>query len=177
MIVCSSFVVLFFLMKKGPIYARDAWNEHSNLIKKEQPWIIRKFLALCLMINSLFRVLMNMEVFYYLMYGTLAFIATFFHPFFFAFHLSEVVLRYPVLRNVIKSFWEPKMALFLTLVLTFLFNYYFTLISYTYLSGLYTNGKCDSLIVCFLATFDYAFKNNGGIGGYFNAASPQSSGN
>lgn len=25
------------------------------------------------------------------------------------------------------------------------------------------------MIVCFLATFDYAFKNNGGIGGWFDA--------
>lgn len=111
---------------------------------------------------------MNMEVLYYLTYGTLAFIATLFHPFFFAFHLSEVVLRYPVLRNIIKSIWDPKKSLFLTLVLIFILNYYFSLVSYVSLSGKYDNSKCETLIICFMATFDYAFKNNGGIGGWFN---------
>ena len=113
---------------------------------------------------------MNMEVLFYLTYIILAFVATHFHPFFFAFHLSEIVLRYPVLRNIIKSFWEPKMALFLTLTLVFLCNYYFTLIGYVYLSDLYTNDKCGSLIICFMTTLDYAFKNNGGIGGWFTKA-------
>ena len=28
MIVCSTFVVLFFLLKKGPIYLRQAWKEN-----------------------------------------------------------------------------------------------------------------------------------------------------
>ena len=81
--------------------------------------------------------LLNGEVLYYLFYITLAFLATFGHPFFFAFHLTEVVLRYPTLRNIIRSFWEPKTALFLTLVLILISNYYFSLISYVFYSDLY----------------------------------------
>lgn len=112
---------------------------------------------------------MNIDVIYYLAYGACAFIATMIHPFFFAFHLSEVVLRYPTLRNIIRSFWEPKTALMLTFMLVMLMNYFFSLVAYIWLYELYNNGKCDSLLVCFIATFDYAFKNNGGIGGWTNA--------
>ncbi len=46
---------------------------------------------LFVILTSLLRVLMNVEVIYYLAYGFLAFIATLVHPFFFAFHLTEVI--------------------------------------------------------------------------------------
>lgn len=88
----------------------------------------------------LVKVLLNIDMIYYLAYGVLAFIATLVHPFFFAFHLSEVVLRYPTLRNIIKSFWEPKVALGLTFILVLLMNYYFTLMAYLLFSDIYTNG-------------------------------------
>lgn len=79
-----------------------------------------------------------------------------------------MTLRYPLLRNIILSFWEPKMALLLTLLLIVIFNYYFSLFSYIVFPDLYTNNKCSSLLVCMVSTFDYGFKNNGGIGGWFD---------
>jgi len=106
-----------------------------------------------------------------LTYGTLAFIATFVHPFFFAFHLSEIVIRFPTLRNIIRSFWEPKIALLLTFILIILFNYFFTLFAYTFFYESYDN-KCETLLYCFLETFDKAFKNNGGIGGWLDNNDP-----
>ena len=33
MIVCSTFVVTFFLLKKGPLYAREAWSASEDLLK------------------------------------------------------------------------------------------------------------------------------------------------
>jgi len=48
-------------------------------------------------------------------------------------------------------------------------NYFFTLYFYSDLYDKYDDGlKCESLIFCNLETFDKAFKNNGGIGGYFD---------
>lgn len=94
----------------------------------------------------LVKVLLNIDMIYYLAYGVLAFIATLVHPFFFAFHLSEVVLRYPTLRNIIKSFWEPKVALGLTFILVLLMNYYFTLVAYLLFSDIYTNGNKEIII-------------------------------
>ena len=45
---------------------------------------------------------------YYIAYGLFAILGTFFHPFFFIFHLSEILFRYPTLQNIIKSIWRPK---------------------------------------------------------------------
>lgn len=168
MIVCSNFVVLFFLCKKGPLYVREAWNQTKDLLSQDKGLIINTFLYLFTIGNCIVRVLLNIDVLYYLTYGTLAFIATMIHPFFFAFHLSEVVIRYPTLRNIIRSFWEPKKALLLTFFLIILFNYFFTIFGYTFFNDIY-DGKCESMLLCFMETFDKAFKNNGGIGGWFDA--------
>jgi inositol 1,4,5-triphosphate receptor type 1/inositol 1,4,5-triphosphate receptor type 3 len=62
-----------------------------------------------------------------------------------------------------------KVALLLTFFLILLMNYFFTLYFYSNLYDKYDDGlKCESLIFCNLETFDKAFKNNGGIGGYFD---------
>jgi inositol 1,4,5-triphosphate receptor type 1/inositol 1,4,5-triphosphate receptor type 3 len=95
-------------MKKTPLYVREAWNESKELMSTNQGWIINTLLKIFTVGHCLVKVLLNIDVMYYLTYGSLAFIATMVHPFFFAFHLSEVVIRYPTLRNIIKSFWEPK---------------------------------------------------------------------
>ena len=110
-------------------------------------------------------------VLYYLSYGFTAFLGTLYNPFFFAFHLSEIVIRFPTLRNIIRSFWEPKIALLLTFILIILFNYFFTLFAYTFFYDSY-DGKCETLLYCFLETFDKAFKNNGGIGGWLDSNDP-----
>jgi inositol 1,4,5-triphosphate receptor type 1/inositol 1,4,5-triphosphate receptor type 3 len=143
MIVCSMFVVFFFVMKKGPLYVKEAWNKSKNLINKDQNWFVRAFFTLFTIGYCLIRVLMNIDLIYYFAYGACAIIATRFHFFFFAFHLSEVVLRYPTLRNIIKSFWEPKTALLLTFILVMLMNYFFTLFAYMSMPELYNNSKAN----------------------------------
>ena len=56
----------------------------------------------------IFSTLKEIEVVYYIAYGALAVLGTVVHPFFFTFHLTEILLRYPTLKNVIKSVWEPR---------------------------------------------------------------------
>jgi inositol 1,4,5-triphosphate receptor type 1/inositol 1,4,5-triphosphate receptor type 3 len=114
---------------------------------------------------------MNVEVVYYLTYGVLAFIATIVHPFFFAFHLTEFLIRYPTLRNILRSVWEPKKSLLLTFVLVILFLYFFTIVAYMIFSSYY-DGKCENVYMCLFETFDRTFKNNGGIGGWFSGSHP-----
>ncbi len=50
----------------------------------------------------------EIEVIYYMAYGALAVMGTVIHPFFFTFHLTEVLIRYPTLKAVIRSVWVPK---------------------------------------------------------------------
>lgn len=80
----------------------------------------------------LLQLLKNIDVLYYLSYGLFAFIGTVIHPFFFAFHLSEILIRYPTLKNVIRSVWTPRLAIILTFVLFLIIIYVFTLIAFTF---------------------------------------------
>lgn len=45
---------------------------------------------------------------YYISYGILAVLGTFYHPFFFVFHLTEILMRYPTLKSVIRSVYIPR---------------------------------------------------------------------
>jgi len=72
--------------------------------------------------------------------------------------------RYPTLKNVIRAFWDPKLALGLTFVLFVILEYIASLFAFTSFHTDY-EGNCESLIGCFMYTFDFTFKANGGIGG------------
>ena len=52
--------------------------------------------------------LLDFEVLYYLAYGSLAILGLVIHPFFMAFHMTEVFIRYPTLKYVLKSVYEPR---------------------------------------------------------------------
>lgn len=62
------------------------------------------------------------------------------------------------------SFWDPRKALGLALVLFIILEYIFSLIAFAAFSEDY-QGNCETTYDCFLYTFDYTFKANGGIGG------------
>lgn len=103
--------------------------------------------------NILLRVLMNVDVVYYLAYGCLAFIAVYVHPFFFAFHLTEVLIRYQTLRHVVKSIWETKVSLAFTYLLFLLIIFMFTVISYALLYNLF-DSRCENMLYCLFEFYD-----------------------
>lgn len=82
----------------------------------------------------------------------------------------NIFLRFPTLKNVVKSVYEPREALFLTLVLWIILEYIFSIWGFNYLRDQYTSTEnlddsfCTELLICFLYTFDFTFKSNGGIG-------------
>lgn len=165
MIVCSSFVVLFFVLKKAPIYWKEAWDQFQKYVKKEQSCLIRLIKYFFIILISILKVIMNLDVLYYLAYGLFAFIATYVHPFFFAFHLTEFLIRYQTLKNIIKSAWQPKAMLGLTFLLVILFTYYFTIWAYMSFFPAFF-GRCESLYMCLVESFDQTYKSNGGLGGW-----------
>jgi hypothetical protein len=90
------------------------------------------------------------------------------HPFFFACHLFEILYRFPVLQNVVKSVSVPRKALFLTFILMLVTVYIFGLLGYYWIYK-YFHGMCPSLWICSLSVFDRGFKASGGIGGWFES--------
>lgn len=143
MIVCSTFVVLFFLCKKAPLYLKRAWEENESIISdKNQMKFIRFTKYLVIIFSSLVKVLTNPEVVYYLLFGTLAFIATLYHPFLFAFHLTEFLLRFPTLRNILKSVSDSLVSLALTFVLIIMLFYFQAVIGFLEFYDDYLN-QCE----------------------------------
>ncbi|KAL4492562.1 hypothetical protein ABPG72_007675 [Tetrahymena utriculariae] len=169
MIVCSMFVVLFFLCQKAPLYLKRAWESQKASILQEKQMVLIKYTKYFIIIlTSILKVLTNPEVIYYLMYGTLAFIATYVHPFFFSFHLTECLLRFPTLRNILKSVSDSYAALILTFVLIIMLFYFQAVIAFFEFYQDY-NNQCDQLYLCLFHTFLMTFQNNGGIGGYLES--------
>ena len=86
--------------------------------------------------------------------------------FFFAFHLFDVLVRFPVLLNVVKAVWQPRKAILFTLFLFIVLMYVFTLIAYYWLYASYNPNFCYSTFECLLTTIDRSFKTDGGLGGF-----------
>lgn len=95
----------------------------------------------------------DMQVVYYIAYGFLSVLGTIVHPFFYIFHLTEILLRYPTLTNVLYSVYVPRKQLGLTGLLYILLNYLFTIVAYAAFYDYY-NGNCNTLYICFFYTFD-----------------------
>ncbi len=70
---------------------------------------------------------------YYIAYGAFAILGTIIHPFFFIFHLSEILFRYPTLKNIIYSVWQPKKQLIFTIFLFVILIYFYAILGYTFL--------------------------------------------
>lgn len=97
-IVLSMIIVGFFLAKTAPLIIKKAWvgvkQDKLNLVK----YLKRLLMTIFLLISDFY-------VLYYIIYGLTAVIGTIYTPFFFAFHLFDVLVRFPVLLNVVKAVW------------------------------------------------------------------------
>ena len=72
------------------------------------------------------------EILYYLAYALFAFLGVYGHKFFFCFHLSEIMIRYDILKNVIRAVALPFWDLYFTLMFLCLITYWFSNIGYLY---------------------------------------------
>lgn len=165
MFVCTMFVVTFFFFKKAPLIFFESWKDNCD----KKTITMRSLNFLYKITKCLAYLFCNFELIYYLVYATLALVGSFYNEFFFAFHLTEIFIRYPY---VIKAIWEPKKELFLTLILFLLFEYFFTVIGYVSFYEYY-KFRCENIYMCFLETFDQTFKDNGAIGQFFEKVKPQ----
>ena len=97
------------------------------------------------------------------------------HPFFFAFHLVDLILRYEELRIVLRSVTRPAKALVLTAIVFLAAEYWYALFGFAFIRSDFERqsedtfalrNECNTLFSCFLVVVDQGFKNDGGIGGY-----------
>jgi len=169
MTFCSIFVVLFFLLKRAPVIIKKAWEEKNP--NKNRGLFEKVLVAIIKTWKTIYYALGSIAIVYYIAYGVFAVLGVVVHPFFFAFHLTEILFRYKTLENVIRSLWIPRKQLGLTFLLYLILNYFFTLYSYSYLYDVY-DGDCESSLLCWRNTFDWTLKGNGGFGGYAQDVDP-----
>jgi hypothetical protein len=90
----------------------------------------------------------------------------------FVYHLiSDILNLSPVLKNIAKAVWRPRVHLVLTLILFLFGMYVFAAIGFVYFREYYKQGLkryCDSIFECFLVTLDKGFKFDGGVGNWLN---------
>jgi hypothetical protein len=157
MTCCSLFVVAFFLSKNLPLIIQRSWADKDPEAAKNRGFFMKVFMFFVKFFMVLIALMQEIEVIYYLAYGTLAILGITWHHFFFTFHLTEILIRYPTLKNVIRSVYEPRQQLILTLILFIILEYIFSIVAYSFFSSDY-NGNCESMLYCFFFTFDYTFK-------------------
>ncbi|KAL4438400.1 hypothetical protein ABPG74_009439 [Tetrahymena malaccensis] len=167
MTCCSMFVVSFFLVKNLPVLIKRIWSadkgQENELFKH---FLARIFLWLFKLIKIIFSLLKELEIIYYICYGTFAILGTVVHPFFFTFHLSEIFIRFPLLMSVINAVYIPRKNLFLTYILYLILAWLFSLFAYYFYASTILTDECSTLAYCFGLLLDQTFKSNGGIGGY-----------
>ena len=92
------------------------------------------------------------------------------HFFYFSFHLSYFIISSQTLFNVLRSIWEPKYKIFMTLILFLLTEYLFVIISFQMYRDYFPGNNCENLLRCYLVTLDQTFKASGGVGGFLDPA-------
>lgn len=163
---CSCCIVAFFLIKTAPVLIARGWRRHQVEINTTNK-CIRLFQMIKNGALTVYFALSTIDVLYQLGYLAFSVLGTAIHPFFFAFHLLDVMYRYPALQNVIKSIMIPRKSLMLSFILILILIYLFSIWSFIKFSGDFDND-CNSMLSCLKVEFDEGLKSGGGIGDYLN---------
>ncbi|OMJ77245.1 hypothetical protein SteCoe_23193 [Stentor coeruleus] len=167
-LACCAFIVAFFLLKVGPLLAKQGWELKGSrlyFLRSGKGILILSVLKIVQIISTTFYILSNVDVVYYILYAVFSILGIIVHPFYFSLLLLDVIYRYPALHNVVNSIYLPRKALVLTFLLLLVIIYIFSIIGY-WLFFDYLSPDCKTLLQCLLTIWDRSFKNDGGIGGY-----------
>jgi len=163
------------LMSKGPeadefTRAEDQKlpNRFGNLFTKVE----------CSLINIYFFIQDGLFQYYVLYFG-ISLLGFFSHEIFYSFHLLDVLMRFPELKNVVNSVTSNGTQLAMTALLALIIIYIYTTVSFFYLqdtlydyninpydSDIVGENRCVSMIQCYMTVLDRGLVLGGGIGDY-----------
>ncbi|EGR30656.1 mir domain protein [Ichthyophthirius multifiliis] len=157
---CLVFVI--FIFKKSSFIIGNLWKGFFS--QQENLTLKNKIIKACVnLFFSIYMLMSDFDVVYYIVQLTCVLLGIFAHPFFFAGLLSDF-LRIRALKHVVLAVYQPRVYLFFWLVIFFLGQYYFTIYSYIYFFDHYLDKDCNSMWRCFFKNIDHTFKNAGAIG-------------
>lgn len=109
---------------------------------------------------------------YYFGYLIFSFFGYSIHPFFYCYHMIDIIIRNSYLKNVLKAIYRPRYELMYTLLLFLCVEYIFAIFAYIFFYNDFPGHECTTLSQCFLIIIDQTFKNNGGVGPYMKNPYP-----
>lgn len=122
---------------------------------------------------------MNTQHAFNVVYFVLSVLGVFYHTVF-SFLLLDIVIKIPLLQNVVQAIVQNRMQLFYTFVLLAIIIYIYSFIAFRVLRGSYVsvdtnpdnppdqNLYCDTLLHCFSSTINNGLRAGGGIGDYLD---------
>jgi Ca2+-binding EF-hand superfamily protein len=113
----------------------------------------------------------DMDFLYKLCYCVTGFIGTFYNVFFFSILLLDLMLRSKILMTVLRALLINSKQLMVTLALTAVVIYIYTVIAYNYFRKFYirelepgfVRDDCNNMLTCFLFHLDQGVRSGGGI--------------
>lgn len=115
------------------------------------------------------KILANPMIIYLILLLASILLGIIWHPFFYCFLVSFIIVQSPQMNSLLKAIWEPKYAILGTIILMFLIMYFFVIVSYNSFPVDYPDNNCYSLWTCFLSSMDQTLKNSG-LGNYLNTS-------
>ena len=114
-------------------------------------------------------IIMDIQISYQVLYLIFTILGLAYHPFFYCFCLTYLIVRSKILINVLKAVYGPRKQIILTLFLLIIVTYMFSILAYSQFHEDYNDpltNSCYSLWSCLVVTFDQSYKNDGAIGGF-----------
>ena len=180
--IFSALIFVEFLTRKAPIIFRKIYRSYlkdvyEDKIKKMNELEIRRIDKILKFngISNLFKklgiylnLLINPTVLYALSYIIFSILAMSYHYFFFSFHLVEFIISQPILKNVLRSVYEPLEQLVYIFIFFFILVYFYSLIIFYYFQKDMPEYSCQSVIDCFASIYSNTFSSGGNLGNFIS---------
>ena len=112
--------------------------------------------------------LADFDVIYSLIFILFSFIGLFIHPFFFAFHLIDLVKAQPTLKVILGAFYRSLKSLGSVLLILLIIVYFFALLIYYFFYDNMPDNSCSSVAMCFASLYTNIFTSGGNIGNFMS---------
>jgi hypothetical protein len=172
LIICSALTFAEFLTKKAPqMYRKTVTNHYRDIYDKKTKTMtdleIRKFSHLInenvdcsdtfKKLKICAKLILNGEVLYASGYLAFAILAISYHYFFFCYHLIEFIKSQSVLRNVLKSVYNPRKQLIFIFMFFMVLEYFYSLIVFYFFYDQMPESSCSSMLICLATIYTQTF--------------------
>ena len=158
-------------------FPRNYWDKQAN--KRSHPGaddvmdLIHSLVDIRYIIWAVGTVLCNRHVMYRICYCAVSLLGLQFSVFFFSFHLLDFVHNFKLVRTVLRSVLHNGKQLLMTMVMTCVVIYIYTVVAFNFFREYYPNEtvdvegaelhSCNSMVRCFLFHINQGLRSGGGI--------------